>query len=548
MSCTPFLPDFSELEVQHVTIISGVVTVALRTTSRLGICPLCGEPSAHVHSHYTRKLDDLSCCGLRMQLRMHVRRFFCLNASCERKIFTERVPEIAKTGAHRTSRLCAALRHIGFACGGERGSRLSQKLSMPASADTLLRLMRQAALAELPTVTVLGVDDWAWRKGQRYGTILCDLESHRAVDLLPERSASTFSAWLMEHPGVQIVSRDRAGYYADGAREGAPGATQVADRFHLVHNVHEVLTRVMERHHRELREAAKSVILPALAEMPESTAPAEVGTVPTPMGSNAQTEFASPPSGPSRDRRQELYRRVIDLHQQNHSMRSIARQLNIDRGTVQRFIEAGTFPERAARPYPSRVDRFDSYLRCRWDEGCRNAALLLRELVPLGFKGSYFTIRRRLNRWREHDEKHGKSATPVSMRVPSAKSAAWLLLRHDQDLEPQDQQLLDVLMAKVPDLQSARDLANEFCQIVREHRVDAFDAWIEKARSNTRVRDLRTFADGIQRDYAAVKAALTLNWSNGQVEGQVNRLKLLKREMYGRAKFDLLRQRVLHVA
>ncbi len=166
----------------------------------------------------------------------------------------------------------------------------------------------------MPTVTVLGVDDWAWRKGQRYGTILVDLESHRAVDLLPERSASTFSVWLLEHPGVQIVSRDRAGYYADGAREGAPDATQVADRFHLMHNVHEALTRVMNRHHRELREAAKGVILPALPETPESLATAEVGIVPTPMEPQADSppapiDPASPRPNSSHERRQELYRK-----------------------------------------------------------------------------------------------------------------------------------------------------------------------------------------------------------------------------------------------
>lgn len=549
MLCPPFLPDSAGLEVQHITIESGVATVLLRTTGSVGVCPLCGEPSTHVHSHYTRTLADLPCCGSRVQLSLQVRRFFCVNSCCKRKIFAERVSEIAKAGAHRTCRLCAALRRIGFACGGERGSRLAEHLAMPASADTLLRLIRQASPAQVQGVTVLGVDDWAWRKGQRYGTILCDLQSHRTIDLLPERSASTFSAWLFEHPGVQIVSRDRAGFYAEGARDGAPNATQVADRFHLVHNVHEALTRVMHRHHRQLREAAKSIVLPPTQQTPELPTPGDGEALSAPLISPAPTEPASSHSSPSRDRRQELYRRVIELHEQNHSMRSIARELNIDRGTVQRFIDARTFPERATRPYPSRVDRFEFDLRRRWDEGCRNAAQLHRELVAQGFKGSYFTIRRRLNRWRDSEDKNGKSALPtITMRTPSAKSAAWLLLRDDQILEPQDRQLLDALLDKVPELQTTRELANEFCQIVREHRCDGLDAWIEKAHGNSVMRELRVFADGIERDYAAVKAALTLNWSNGQVEGQVNRLKLLKREMYGRAKFDLLRQRVLNVA
>jgi len=232
MLFSPLLPGGAfGFEFEQLVVKSDAVTILMRATASIGVCPLCGQPSSQVHSHYTRTLADLPWHGTPVRLQLIVRRFFCTSASCPRKIFVERLPEdVARSHARKTARLIESLRCIAFSSGGEGGSRLARELGMIASGDTLLRLMRQCDPAEPSTVTVLGVDDWAWRKGQRYGTILCDLEHHRTVDLLPERSASMLSSWLMRHPGVQIISRDRANCYAQRAAEGAPNAIQVADR------------------------------------------------------------------------------------------------------------------------------------------------------------------------------------------------------------------------------------------------------------------------------------------------------------------------------
>jgi transposase len=260
------LPDSARLALQDVLIDGERIVLTAQSIGSSSPCPQCGELSARVHSRYARTLTDLPWQGRAVRIELKVRRFFCLAAACPRQTFAERLPEVAAVSARTTARLHEAHRLIGQALGGEAGARLAAPLGMPTSPDTLLRRVRRAPLSQQPAVRVLGVDDWAWKRGQRYGTILCDLEHRRPVDLLPERSADSFASWLKAHPGVEVISRDRGDEYIKGANQGAPKAVQVADRWHLLVNLREALMRAVDRHHGHVLEAAKAV---AASQEPE---------------------------------------------------------------------------------------------------------------------------------------------------------------------------------------------------------------------------------------------------------------------------------------
>lgn len=537
--------DPQHLRLKRTIGVATSLTFVMQSTTPTAACPLCGRSSARPHSRYVRRLADLPCQDRPVRLHVEVRRFFCNNVDCRRRIFAERLPDVAAVYARTTVRLDKAHCHIGLALGGEAGSRLTARLAMPTSADTLLRRIRRAPLPQRPTVRVLGVDDWAFRKGHRYGTILCDLERHRPVDLLPERSAEALSEWLKRHPEVEVISRDRADEYIRGANAGAPQAVQVADRWHLLRNLQDALKGTVDRHHAEIRAAARAIVADTTDPVPGQTGLSGPPGPPETLASTRQSERQKE----RRHRRERLYDEMLTLHREGISQRVIADRLGVHRSTVRRFVESGCFPERASRRSPRRTDFFIDYLKDRWAAGCRNAMRLYEELQARGYSGSYYSVRRQLAQWRSTlapgDDGQPPRPVPAVMGRPSARRISWLLLMDEADLEPQEHQFREQLEERCLDLRSAADQARAFRALVREHREAGWDAWLSEACSPASVKEIRGFAEGLKKDEAAVRAALRLEWSNGQVEGQVNRLKLIKRQMFGRAKFDLLRQRVL---
>jgi transposase len=550
------------LSVEEVIIRARAVTLVITATSDSGECPRCKHRSWRVHGRYTRTLHDLPWADMAVTLRLRVRRFRCTSPSCSQVIFAERFPNLARVRARRTDRQKAALEYVGFALGGAAGARLAGRMRLSGSRPTILRLVYAAPMPPTETPRVLGVDDWAKRKGQRYGTILVDLEKHHPIDLLTDRTAEGLASWLRDHPGVEIISRDRGGSYADGGRQGAPDAIQVADRFHLLTNIGEVVDRLLSRKHACLRDAA--LALDRIAS--ETSASGEDATA------SATTAAAAPPPSEQltkykllkkvrRDRRVEHYEAVKALYEQGASSRAISRQVGLSRTTVRRFMRAETFPERAVRPKRATIlNTHELYLRERWTAGVHNAYVLWREIRERGFTGSASLVRRFVAAWRDGPGRRGPTSrrasterssptppAPQPTKVRSPRQARWLLLRKDDDLEEEDVAYRDQLIETSEEIRAAKRLADDFGRIVKERDPPGLHVWMETAEGSG-LPEFRGFALMLRRDLPAVKAALTHNWSNGQTEGQINRLKSLKRQMYGRASMDLLKRRFIKAA
>jgi transposase len=554
MVSTIFSALFVGFELLDMQTLSDSITITLQSTALSAACPRCGQASARVHSYYTRSPHDLPISAYLVRAVLHVRRFRCPNPACATVTFAERLPNFLLPHAQRTVRLREALQQLGLALGGAAGARTSQRLHLPASRDTLLRLVRQLPPPPVVTPRVLGVDDFALRKGQRYGTILLDLEQRRPVDLLPERSATVFETWLQQHPGVEIIARDRGPEYIRGATAGAPHAIQVADRFHLLSNLREALERTLERSHASLRTrlAATAPVLPAVSP-----------SIAVPLRRRVRTGTEARMPAERRARRLALYESVRLLHQQGKSKRQIAQELQLSRWLVRRFVEAEQFPERApkAQRRTTILTPFEPLLQERWQQGERTTPTFFRLLQAEGYRGSIHTVRHWVQQRRQEPAPHTKGAyrarytvaseeittqVAAQRRLPAARRLVWVLLNNPEDLTADDQALLKLLLEE-PSIATSHPLAQRFLLLVRQRDLNALDGWLSECLSSG-VPELANFASGLQQDEAAVRAALTLPWSSGQVEGQITRLKLLKRQMYGRASFTLLRQRVLHAA
>jgi transposase len=539
------LPDPINLELTEVTIEGNTIVVTVEALQPIATCPDCHFASQRVHSRYQRTVSDLPCVGRNTVLHLVVRRFFCDNEICKRKTFVEQFPDILDPFARRTKRLIATQHQVGLTLGGEAGARVLETIVMPTSSDTVLRLVRDGSSQEAaPTPRVLGVDDWAWCKGQKYGTILVDLERRRVIDLLADRSADTLADWLLAHPGVEIVSRDRAPAYIDGINRGAPNAIQIADRWHLLKNLKEALERLLEKNQPCLyAAAAEPEESPVLEPAENSNSEGNEGD--SPLTKAEQRKQAT------RERRLSRYQAVEALHQQGLKERAIARELGMSRRTVRRYIYAEAFPEMSQhRRRPSILDPYEPHLKKRWAEGCHNGEQLYKEIQELGYTGSRSLLGRRVAQMRKQDPASPRAGKPPQKSKPktcrpwSARYAVWLLMRDPEELSDDRKAALERMLAVSPEVRTAYCFGQVFLRIVRQRLSKALNPWMT-AVTEYDILELSDFARSLDRDKEAVLAALELSWSNGQVEGQVNRLKLIKRQMYGRAKFDLLRARVL---
>ena len=542
-----FLPHLEGFRLDEYTTTAERIMLRVAATTATARCPACQLPSRRVHSRYVRAVADVAWGGVPVTLRVRVRRFLCGNTACPRRIFAEPLPHLVDRYARRTRALCAALQRIGLALGGAAGARLAAALGLPAGRTALLALIRAAPQPAGEPPRVVGIDEWAWRRGHRFGTIIVDLERHVVVELLADRAADSTAAWLRRHPGIAVVVRDRSGLYADAASRGAPGATQIADRWHLVHNLAEGLEEFLLQKRAALRAAAA---LPG--EAIEGVGDATPGPL-TPSRPRRGQQRAEEASRQRHARLVEQYETIRRLHAAGADVADIARRVGTSRRTVYRYRD---LPEPPAPKCPHRPPRqrvltpYEPYLLQRWHEGCHNGMRLYRDVRARGYAHGASNVMRfvaQLRRDEADGRPAGASQRAQAAPTPTARHVAGLFLRRLADLKPEQRAYLERVRQADAALATAYRLTQDFAAMVRERQGARLDAWLAEADACA-VPALQRFAKGLRADLDAVRAGLTETWSNGPTEGFVHKLKLLKRQGYGRAGFDLLRQRVLCAA
>jgi transposase len=527
-------------------------------------CPACGTRSQHVHSYYYRSAGDMPTSGHAVQLQLRVRRFRCLNRACSKKTFAEPLPDLIAPIARRTNRLTALFHTFAIASGGEPGARLLKAVGTKVSPDTLLRLAKAEITQEFVVPSVLGVDDFAFRRRHTYGTLLIDWERHCPIDMLPDRTADTFANWLRAHPGVKWISRDRSGEYARGAQLGAPLVGQIMDRWHVIKNLREALERVLTR------------LSPRLSQWQHS-----LNATPFPKRKKERTTNEQDASEVSRELRLTRYEQVLECNQQGVPITQIAQRLHVSRGTIYKYLATDGFPERAPRSASVETGQilapYMMYLRQRCEEGCQNGQQLYREIHMQGFSGNPRTVlrwlqaqglfprryelRRAQDNWDQQKEKEAQFAEeekpaliPTSQKQPltielteplaSARQLSYLLVKDPLHLEIKDQRVLAFIQQE-KEIELSYWMTQQFIHLLKNKQGNtAAMAWISVC-SSCGISELETFALGLQKELPAFQAACALPYSNGMTEGFVNKLKYIKRSMYGRGSFELLRQRVL---
>lgn len=517
-------PSIADVAVLSVDVNIEMVRVDAQGTTAGAVCPECGVWSTRVHSSYLRFPADVPSAGRRVVLQLRVRRFRCQKAMCPRRTFVEQIPGLTRRYSQRTERLRSTLAAVGLALAGRAGARLAALLGVSVSRSTVLRLVDALPEPEVPAPRVVGVDEYATRKGRHYGTVLVDVETRRPIDLLPDREASSLAAWLAQRPGIEVICRDRAPFFAEGAAAGAPQAVQVADRWHLWHNLSEAAEQSVAQHRRCLRVLTPAASQPEL----EAATASKPSASPWPRGHR----FA--------DRTRDRHAAVHALLKAGHSRRSVQRQLGMSWRTVKQFADVATPEELFTGQWqnrPSVLDDYKPYLDDRWNEGCTNARKLWEEIVPLGYKGSYQRVRAYLHAKRT-------SPGPVTAPPPSPRAVAGWILRHPESLTESEQVQLKAVRAHCPELDALTRHVRSFATMVTSRQGERLTDWLDAVRQDD-LPSLHTLAAGIDRDRDAVIAGLTLPWNSGVVEGHVNRIKMLKRQMFGRAGFPLLRKRVL---
>ena len=482
-------------------------------------CGRCREPSGRVHGVYQRRLRDVAVAGTGTLLQLRIRRFRCENTACPARTFAEQVDGVTVPYARFTAGLKMTLTQIGLALAGRAGSRLATSLGTGVGRDTLLRLVKALPDPPKTPIRVLGVDDFAFRRGRHYGTVLIDMASHRPVDMFDGRDGDSLADWLRRYPEVEVICRDRAGGYGEGARLGAPDAVQVADRFHLWQNLGQAVEKTVNQFRSRLVAPAPP---PAGNTMPAQVRPLSELKIVT--------------------RLREHHAAVHELSSQGWNKSAIGRKLGLHHATVRKYLNAATAAELTAvsEQRAHLVDDYVAYLHQRWNEGERNATGLFREIKQQGYPGGELAVQRYLRRFRK-----GRGHAPQpGPKPPSVRQVTSWIMTHPDHLDPRDTAKLRDVRSHNRDLNRLVKHVRAFAAMMTGRHVERLEQWITAVEQDT-LTPLAGFARNLRRDLDAVRNGLTLPHSSGAVEGNINRLKMIKRQMFGRASLELLRKRVL---
>jgi transposase len=531
-------PGFAVVEVVP-TASALLVTLASQAVS--SPCPRCHISSTSRHSSYRRSLRDLACGGQAVCLQVITHKWRCRVATCPQHVFAERLDPLAQRSARMTSRLLALVQQITLATSGRAASRLAAAWGLPMAPVTLLHTIMRLPTPIRPPPREIGVDEFALRRGKRgqghqFGTIIVDLLRHEVIDLLPDREVATVVAWLSQHPTIDVVSRDRSGTFAQAITTALPNAQQVLDRFHLLQNLRDVLERFFLTKRHLLRDLARS-----------STSSPRPVLLPEQVAQQDRVERWS-----------HLYHQIHALAAKRVNITTIAHQLQVSRPTVYRYLHMTTPPSPKQPRASQTLDPFISYLLQRWNDGVRNAHLLWREVVSQGYTHSVSTVGRFVKLLRRESTLPFKfkqaAAAPVydvqhdhRPKAISAIQAARMVICRPEQRDQHEHEWLHRLRTADGEIDRMCQLAEQFCVMVRTRGGDQLDTWVT-AVQDAHLPILYTFVKALLKEASALRAGLTRSTSQGQTEGFVHKLKLIKRQGFGRAGFALLRQRVLHAA
>ena len=517
------------LGIDRIELHEQTVIVHLHAIEPSAPCPRCGTPGSRVHSRYSRTITDVAFGGRCLVLKLQVRKWICREASCSQRIFAERFPEVVQRYARMTDRLINVLQSIGVTTNGADAARIASSLGLPTTAKTIIRCVLQLPLPSEGEVAKVGIDEWAWKKGHRYGTILVNLEKRRIVQLLAERSVETSKAWLGKHPEIDLVSRDRGKIFRDAATEGAPQAKQVVDRFHLQKNFAEVLEKFFRKQEQALKTATQ--------RSAGKTRSAARTKVPEKIAQERRARHRQ---------RVSMHKRIWKLYRQGYHKEQIAQLVGVSSRKGYRTLEQETPPPPRRRSRSSSiVDPYLSYLTLRWNQGCHNVAKLYEEIVTQGYTGTQRTLQMRLRPFRQQVARPVSKQMIIWAKPPSSRSVALMMVRPEQSRTREQAAYLDQLIQSNEAIAVVFTLAQDFGRLLRKREGQVR---LEQGKATVRasgIAKLIAFVDGLADDAEAVANGCTMTWSNGMVEGFVNKVKWIKRSSYGQAGFPLLQRRVL---